>query len=169
MRNELKQFGYLQPTSVSDAVSLLTKYGGQARVIAGGTDLLYQMKQHIDLLTPQYVVDITGLNLERHKLQLELGPHDRSHHATSQTAQELRTSTVLPCARPARPPAIPRRSPTRRPWRATSPRRSGAGTCATTTTAGGTAGTSATHATATTATTTASSAATSATQCTRAT
>ncbi len=63
MRNELAQFGYLQPTSVSDAVSLLTKYGGQARVIAGGTDLLYQMKEHIDLLTPQYVVDITGLNL----------------------------------------------------------------------------------------------------------
>jgi len=63
MRNELNQFGYLQPTSVSDAVSLLTKYGGQARVIAGGTDLLYQMKQHIELLTPQVVIDISGLNL----------------------------------------------------------------------------------------------------------
>ena len=31
--------------------------------MAGGTDLLYLMKEHIDLLTPQYVVDITGLNL----------------------------------------------------------------------------------------------------------
>jgi len=61
--NELNRFGYLQPTSVSDAVSLLTKYGGQAKVIAGGTDLLHQMKNRIDALTPQYVVDISGLGL----------------------------------------------------------------------------------------------------------
>jgi xanthine dehydrogenase YagS FAD-binding subunit len=63
MRNELKQFGYLQPKSVSDAVLLLTKYGGQARVIAGGTDLQNQMKNQIDLLTPQVVIDLSGLNL----------------------------------------------------------------------------------------------------------
>ena len=37
----------------------------QAReVIAGGTDLLYQMKNQIELLTPQYVVDITELGLD---------------------------------------------------------------------------------------------------------
>jgi xanthine dehydrogenase YagS FAD-binding subunit len=63
MRNELNQWGYLQPTSVSDAVSLLTKWGGQAKVYAGGTDLLNQMKQHIEALTPLYLVDITGLGL----------------------------------------------------------------------------------------------------------
>ncbi len=63
MRNELNQFGWLQPTSVGDAVSMLTKYGGQAKVIAGGTDLLNQMKQHIENLTPTYTVDITGLGL----------------------------------------------------------------------------------------------------------
>ena len=63
MRNDLNQFGYLEPTSVSDAVSLLTKYGGQARVIAGGTDLLNQMKNQISALVPQYVIDISGLNL----------------------------------------------------------------------------------------------------------
>ena len=63
MRNELNQFGYLQPKSVSDAVTLLTKYGGQAKVIAGGTDVLYLMKNNVELLTPQAVVDITGLNL----------------------------------------------------------------------------------------------------------
>ena len=32
----------------SDAVSLLTKNGGSARVIAGGTDLLYQMKNQLE-------------------------------------------------------------------------------------------------------------------------
>jgi len=64
MRNELNKFGYLVPTSIDDAVSMLTKYGGNARVIAGGTDLLYQMKDHIELLTPEYVIDITQLGLE---------------------------------------------------------------------------------------------------------
>jgi xanthine dehydrogenase YagS FAD-binding subunit len=63
MRNELNKFGYLQPTSVSDAVLLLTQNGGQARVIAGGTDLLYQMKNKIENLIPQTVIDITELGL----------------------------------------------------------------------------------------------------------
>jgi len=64
MRNELNQFGYLEPTSVDDAVSLLTQYGGNARVMAGGTDLIYQMKQKIETLMPQYVVDISALGLD---------------------------------------------------------------------------------------------------------
>ena len=58
MRTEINKFGYLQPTSVSDAVSLLTQYGGSARAISGGTDLLYQMKNQLTLLTPSTVVDI---------------------------------------------------------------------------------------------------------------
>jgi len=63
MRSETRQFGYFAPTSVSDAVTTLTKYGGQARVISGGTDLLGQIKEGLTLLTPEYVVDITGLGL----------------------------------------------------------------------------------------------------------
>jgi len=65
MRNELNAFGYLEPTSVDDAVSMLTQYGGNARIIAGGTDLLYQMKEHLSTLTPQYVVDISALGLDQ--------------------------------------------------------------------------------------------------------
>ena len=64
MRNELNQFGYLLPTSVDDAVSMLTQHGGNARVIAGGTDLIYQMKQKIETLIPQHVVDISALGLD---------------------------------------------------------------------------------------------------------
>jgi len=63
MRNELNKFGYLQPTSVSDAVSLLTQNGGNAKVIAGGTDLLYLAKDHVQYHIPQTVVDITQLGL----------------------------------------------------------------------------------------------------------
>jgi xanthine dehydrogenase YagS FAD-binding subunit len=60
---ELNPVGYLVPTSVDNAVSLLTKYGGNAKAIAGGTDLLYLMKNHVSAHTPQYVVDLTALNL----------------------------------------------------------------------------------------------------------
>jgi len=63
MRYELNKFGYLTPTSVAEAVSMLTKYGDQARVIAGGTDLLYRMKDGVKYHIPQYVVDITNLGL----------------------------------------------------------------------------------------------------------
>jgi xanthine dehydrogenase YagS FAD-binding subunit len=60
---ELNPFGYLMPSSVSDAVSLLTKAGGTAKVMAGGTDLLYLMKNHVTAHTPKYVVDISSLGL----------------------------------------------------------------------------------------------------------
>jgi len=60
----MPKFGYLKATSVSDAVSKLTSYGGGARILAGGTDILSQMKNGIEMLTPQYLVDISGLNLD---------------------------------------------------------------------------------------------------------
>jgi xanthine dehydrogenase YagS FAD-binding subunit len=62
--NELPRFGYITPQSISDAISILTSYGGKARVMAGGTDLLSQMKDGINLHVPQYVVDITNLGLD---------------------------------------------------------------------------------------------------------
>jgi xanthine dehydrogenase YagS FAD-binding subunit len=61
--NEVPKFGILTPSSVAEAVSMLTQYGTQARLLSGGTDLFSQMKNGIKLLTPQYVVDISGLNL----------------------------------------------------------------------------------------------------------
>ena len=35
---------YFDPTSLQEALHLLDRYGGDAKVIAGGTDLLVQMK-----------------------------------------------------------------------------------------------------------------------------
>src|SRR4030095_8986710 len=35
---------YFEPKTVSEAVSLLAKYGAEAKVIAGGTDMLVDMK-----------------------------------------------------------------------------------------------------------------------------
>jgi carbon-monoxide dehydrogenase medium subunit len=53
------RFNYLEPTTIKEAVSLLSKYDGRAKVIAGGTDLLVQIRDKVIL--PEYVVDITYL------------------------------------------------------------------------------------------------------------
>ncbi|MFC1929461.1 FAD binding domain-containing protein [Chloroflexota bacterium] len=54
------RFQYLKPTSVKEAISILDKLQGKAKIIAGGTDLILQMKN--DKITPECVVDITGIS-----------------------------------------------------------------------------------------------------------
>lgn len=54
------RFEYLQPQTIEEAVLLLTKYNGKSKVIAGGTDLVVQIRDK--LLRPQYVIDITGIS-----------------------------------------------------------------------------------------------------------
>ncbi|MGB9870172.1 MAG: FAD binding domain-containing protein [Anaerolineae bacterium] len=53
------QFDYLEPVSVEEAIGLLARYGPEARVLAGGTDLIVQMK--MERLAPRYVVSIGRL------------------------------------------------------------------------------------------------------------
>jgi len=53
------RFEYLQPVTIEQAISLLTKHDGKAKVIAGGTDLVVQMRRKE--VRPQYVVDIAGI------------------------------------------------------------------------------------------------------------
>ena len=50
------RFDYLEPTAIEEAVALLDKYNGKAKVIAGGTDLWPQMRNKV--VMPEYVVDI---------------------------------------------------------------------------------------------------------------
>jgi 4-hydroxybenzoyl-CoA reductase subunit beta len=53
---QLPGFEHLQPASLGEALDLLAEHGEQAKVIAGGTDLLVSMKQR--LLTPDHLVDL---------------------------------------------------------------------------------------------------------------
>jgi 4-hydroxybenzoyl-CoA reductase subunit beta len=51
----LPKFEHLQPESLVEALELLAEYGEQAKIIAGGTELLVTMKQ--GLLAPAYLVN----------------------------------------------------------------------------------------------------------------
>ena len=55
----LPQFSYFRPETLSRLESLLVKHQGKAKVLAGGTDLVVQMKAGV--LAPAVLVDIGNL------------------------------------------------------------------------------------------------------------
>jgi carbon-monoxide dehydrogenase medium subunit len=52
----MRDFEYAAPTSVGDAVQVLSRHNGSARPLAGGTDLIDQIR--VGRLQPQVVVDL---------------------------------------------------------------------------------------------------------------
>jgi xanthine dehydrogenase YagS FAD-binding subunit len=57
----LPPFSYVAPATLSDAISLLAKYGSKAKVMAGGSDLLYMMKRDAMPSPPEVVIDIKNV------------------------------------------------------------------------------------------------------------
>ena len=56
---QLPSFEHLEPKSLDEALELLAEHGTQAKVIAGGTELLVSMKQR--LLSPAYLVNLKAV------------------------------------------------------------------------------------------------------------
>jgi carbon-monoxide dehydrogenase medium subunit len=56
----MKDFEYFAPKTPDEALSLLSQYKGEAKIIAGGQSMLVVMRQ--GLLAPEYVVDIKGVS-----------------------------------------------------------------------------------------------------------
>ncbi len=52
----MRAFSYVRPTSVADAVALLAEHGPEARVLAGGTDLVIRLRD--GSASPTMVVDV---------------------------------------------------------------------------------------------------------------
>ncbi|HKO24821.1 MAG TPA: FAD binding domain-containing protein, partial [Chloroflexota bacterium] len=50
---------YLQPTSVVETLELLRRYGGQARIVAGGTDVLVELSRGVRPTAT--LIDVTRL------------------------------------------------------------------------------------------------------------
>ena len=55
----LPKFEYHAPTSLSEALDLLAKYGEKAKVFAGGTDLLVSMKKRE--IVPEHLINLKGI------------------------------------------------------------------------------------------------------------
>jgi len=64
----LPQFQVERPTAIADAVALLAEHGTDAMVIAGGTDLLPNMKH--ELFTPKVVIALADIE-ELHGIEVE--------------------------------------------------------------------------------------------------
>jgi CO/xanthine dehydrogenase FAD-binding subunit len=56
----MKQFSYHEPKTVSEACSLLSQFGHEARVLAGGTDLIVKMKQGVS--APKHLVNLKKID-----------------------------------------------------------------------------------------------------------
>jgi carbon-monoxide dehydrogenase medium subunit len=53
------RFEYLEPESIEEALTILSQYQGKSKIIAGGTDLMLQIRNKA--VKPEYVVDITRI------------------------------------------------------------------------------------------------------------
>ena len=66
----LADFAYYAPNNLEMACRLLSQFGPQAKVLAGGTDLLHKMK--IGQIAPQVIVSLKNLE-ELKKIRYEKG------------------------------------------------------------------------------------------------
>ena len=55
----MKDFEYVAPVTAEEALSLLSQYKEEAKIIAGGQSMLVVMRQ--GLLAPEVVVDVKGI------------------------------------------------------------------------------------------------------------
>jgi len=55
----LPKFEYLTPRTLDEAIFLLSRHGGEARVIAGGTDLLHKMKRREEI--PKFLIGLKNV------------------------------------------------------------------------------------------------------------
>ena len=55
----MRRFELVLPGSLDDCVKALARHGSEAKLLAGGTDLLPQMKN--GLLKPAVVIDLSGV------------------------------------------------------------------------------------------------------------
>ena len=55
----MRPFAYQRPTGLEDAIALLVDHGGDARLLAGGTDLIIRLRD--GTIRPRTVVDVKGI------------------------------------------------------------------------------------------------------------
>ncbi len=64
----MHKFAYHAPATVKEAAAILAKHGPNGKVLAGGTDLLVQIKEHVRGVAPDYVVSVKDIK-ELHEVK----------------------------------------------------------------------------------------------------
>jgi xanthine dehydrogenase YagS FAD-binding subunit len=62
MEGRMRTFAHFNPRTLDEAVSVLQRYGGKAKVIAGGTDIIGKMKDEILPTYPEALVNIKAVD-----------------------------------------------------------------------------------------------------------
>ncbi|MBI3733709.1 MAG: xanthine dehydrogenase family protein subunit M [Chloroflexi bacterium] len=57
----MHKFAYYAPQTVKEAARILSKNGPNSKLLAGGTDLLVQIKEHVKGPAPDYVVSVKNI------------------------------------------------------------------------------------------------------------
>jgi carbon-monoxide dehydrogenase medium subunit len=86
----MNRFEYCEPATFDDTFSLLRRYNGLASVLAGGTDLLVEIKEH--LRRPEYIINIKKIPGMRH---LHFSDACGLRFGSLVTAREIETSPVV--------------------------------------------------------------------------
>jgi carbon-monoxide dehydrogenase medium subunit len=98
----MKQFQHHQPKTIQDVCLLLSKYGKKASILAGGTDLIVQMKK--GSLAPEHVINIKkvgslgsiredaqGFTLGALATMADIASHPGLHHTLPIIAESARS------------------------------------------------------------------------------
>ena len=85
----MKAFGYVAAKDVEHAVALLGEHGGKAKILAGGTDLLVELKHAAH--DPQIIVDISRLS----ELKTIAVAGDGLHIGALATHSEIMQSPII--------------------------------------------------------------------------
>jgi len=102
----MRAFTYINATSIADAGAKLTQYGANARVIAGGTDLIPMLKDRSlpDKLSPTYLINLKTItpSLDYIKVDgttLKIGALTRLHDIAFSTDVQSKWSSLAQAAR----------------------------------------------------------------------
>ncbi len=86
----MRRFDLLLPQSLDDCIKLLARHGAEARPLAGGTDLLPQMKTGVS--RPRVVVDLSGIERLR---QIQAGNGQGLRIGAAVTARQIEQSPAI--------------------------------------------------------------------------
>jgi CO/xanthine dehydrogenase FAD-binding subunit len=85
----MKAFGYVSAKDLEDAITLLGEHGARAKILAGGTDLLVELKHAVH--NPEVIVDVSRL----HELKTIAVADDGLHIGALVTHSDIMNSPVI--------------------------------------------------------------------------